>query len=105
MLVVLMGLFFISLVLDEYSVVRHAMQDNRIEACIELEAEDYEWDEGQIQNLTQFFTPHPAPLPRRRSFSLSGRQERGFVSDKQKLGLVRRYAPRKGMASYNYTLT
>ena len=105
MLVVLMGLFFISLVLDEYSDVRHAMQDNRIEACIELEAEDYEWDEGQIQNLTQFFTPHPAPLPRRRGFSLSGRQERGFISDKQRLGLVRRYALRKAILHHNYART
>ena len=105
MLAVLMGLFFISLVLDEYSDVRHAMQDNRIEACIELEAEDYEWDEGQIQNLTQFFTPHPAPLPRRRGFSLSGRQERGFISDKQRLGLVRRYALRKAILHHNYART
>jgi len=105
-LIVLMGVFFASLALDEYSDVRHAIQDSSIEACLELETEDYEWDEGQVQHLTQtpFQGEGASPLLE------NGREALGtgsipFISDKQKLGLVRRYAPRKGIASHNYTLT
>ena len=106
MLIVMMSLFGVALAIDEYNDCRHAIEDLRVENCVELETEDYEWDEGQVQNLFQSISQGEGVSP----FGGKGREVFGvdtapFVSDKQRLGLVRRCAPRKGMLSYNYILT
>ncbi|MBR4563390.1 MAG: hypothetical protein IKO26_02960 [Paludibacteraceae bacterium] len=105
MLILLMSLFVAALAIDEYNDSRRMTEDLRIESCVELETEDYEWDEGLTQNITPALTSHPNPLLRRASFSSFGKEERGFISGKQRLGLVRRYAPRKTFVCYNYALT
>ncbi|MBR0064521.1 MAG: hypothetical protein IJQ06_02875 [Paludibacteraceae bacterium] len=105
MLILLMSLFVAALAIDEYNDSRRMTEDLRIESCVELETEDYEWDEGLTQNITPALTPHPNPLLRRTSFSSFGKGERGFISDKQRLGLVRRYVPRKTFVCYNYART
>ena len=51
MLVVMMSLFVAALAADEYNDSRRIAEDLRVESCMELEAEDYEWDEGQVQHL------------------------------------------------------
>ncbi len=45
MLIFIMSLFSVALVMDEYSYSQRFSQDLRIENCVELEKEDYEWDE------------------------------------------------------------
>lgn len=106
MLVVMMSLFVAALAADEYNDSRRIAEDLRVESCMELEAEDYEWDEGQVQHLTDL-----SPVSPKGRSSLSLREgwtevsRTPFISDKQRLGLVRRYAPQKSIASHNYTLT
>ena len=103
MLIALMGLFAVALALDEYNDHRRTMEDLRIESCVEIETEDYEWDETDISS--QSVAPQtPTLTPKERNLSFDGRREKGYISDKQKIGLVRRYAPRKGIASHNYAL-
>ena len=105
MLVAMMSLFAVAVAIDEYNDSRRIADDLRIESCMELETEDYEWDEGLTQSLTPALTPHHTSLLNGSCLSLLGRRERGFISDKQRLGLVRHYAPRKAFACYNYALT
>lgn len=106
MLMVMMSMFVAALAADEYNDSRRIAEDLRVESCMELEAEDYEWDEGQVQHLTDL---SPVSPKGRSSLSLGeGWAEVSrtpFISDKQRLGLVRRYAPQKSIASHNYTLT
>ena len=104
MLILLMSLFVAALAIDEYNDSRRMTEDLRIESCVELETEDYEWDEGLTQNIT------PALISKgeeRNYMSLLTDYQLSapYISDKQKLGLVRRYAPRKAFVGYNYART
>ena len=103
---VLMSAFAACLIADEWSDMRHAWQDLQIEAMAEIEVEDFEWDEfgGDncnpiVSNLTLILSPGEGASP------FMGRRERGFISDKHRLGLVRRYAPRKAILRHNYART
>ena len=104
-LIVLMSVFVVALAMDEYNDSRRIAEDLRIESCVELETEDYEWDEGQVQQLSPTLSQGEGFSP----LAGDGREVFGgpapCISDKQKLGLVRRYAPRKGFARYNYART
>ena len=103
-LVVLMSMFVVSLAIDEYDDSRRIAEDLRIEGCVELETEDYEWDEG----LTPSLTPVIISKGEERNYMslLTDYQlSAPYISDKQKLGLVRRYAPRKAFVGYNYART
>jgi hypothetical protein len=107
MLVVMMSLFAMALAMDEYNDSRRIAEDLRIESCVELEAEDYEWDESDISCQPGRTCISRQPIM---CISLPFKSGEGIVpspriSDKQRLGLVRRYAPRKALACYNYTLT
>ena len=104
MFLVLMGLFSVSLALDEYSDLKHAIQDCRIEACIELETEDFEWDEMQAQSVTQCLTMRDDEWACQ-VLVTDNQPSAPYISDKQKIGLVRRYAPRKALVCYNCALT
>ena len=104
-LILLMSLFAMALAMDEYSDSRRIAEDLRIESCVELETEDYEWDESDMSNLPVYAGSMSAMY-----ISLPFTEEQGisnsrFISDKQRLGLVRRYAPRKALACYNYART
>ena len=107
MLVVMMSLFAMALAMDEYNDNCRIAEDLRIESCVELEAEDYEWDESDIscQPGRTCISRQPImcislPFKSREGIAPSPR-----ISDKQRLGLVRRYAPRKALACYNYAQT
>ena len=87
---VLMSVFAACLIADEWSDMRHAWQDLQIEATAEIEVEDFEWDESDIScQLSTINCQLSTP----------------FFSDKQRLGLVRRYAPRKAILRHNYART
>jgi hypothetical protein len=105
MLVVMMSLFAMALAMDEYNDSRRIAEDLRIESRVELEAEDYEWDESDISCQPSAISRQPImciSLPFREGMGIGSS---AFISDKQRLGLVRRYAPRKALACYNYALT
>ena len=107
MLVVMMSLFAMALAMDEYNDSRRIAEDLRIESCVELEAEDYEWDESDIscQPGRTCISRQPImciSLPFREGMGIGSS---AFISDKQRLGLVRRYAPQESIASHNYALT
>ena len=103
-LIMMMSVFVVSLAIDEYDDSRRIAEDLRIEGCVELETEDYEWDEG----LTPSLTPVIISKGEERNYMslLTDYQlSAPYISDKQKLGLVRRYAPRKALARHNCVLT
>lgn len=105
MLIVLMSLFAVALAMDEYNDNRRIAEDLRIESCVELETEDYEWDESDLTNQTASVSSLSAmyfSLPFTEGLRLAPSP---FISDKQRLGLVRRYAPRKALVCYNYAMT
>ncbi len=113
-----------SLALDEYSDVQHSLLSHTMDACIELELEDYEWDETEkwasslpltaAQPLL-WLLPTPTLVSRCIMHTCSeallaaawtmGPQTLRTTSHRKRLGLVSRYAPRKGIASDNSTLT
>ena len=102
----LMSAFVACMIADEWSDMRHAWQDIQLEATAEIEVEDFEWDEfggdncnPEDQDLTPTLFQGEGVSP------LTGIRERGFISDKQRLGLVRRYALRKAILRHNYALT
>ena len=101
---ILMSTFAVCLVEDEYSDMQRAVSDLRIEVCIELETEDFEWDEEVAQDLTP-------PLSQGEGESscmllvIGDQQSEPCVSLKLRLGLVRRYALNDSAQSDNYTLT
>ena len=102
---VLMSAFAACLIADEWSDMRHAWQDLQIEATAEIEVEDFEWDESDISCL-------PTTISRQFVMYISlpiwegmGIGSSAFISDKQRLGLVRRYAPRKAILRHNYART
>ncbi|MBQ7531386.1 MAG: hypothetical protein IJT12_06730 [Paludibacteraceae bacterium] len=104
----LMSVFGVCLVADEWDDMQRAWEDLQIEAMAEIEVEDFEWDEdgcdngdGQVRlrmNLSDGIV----------SVAISQVQptcSTALQSDEQKRGLVRRYAPRKGIVCTNYILT
>ena len=95
---VLMSAFATCLIADEWSDMRHAWQDLQMEAMAEIEVEDFEWDEFGGDNGICRTT-----LPIFESFDCQ--LSTPFTSDKQRLGLVRRYAPRKAILRHNYART
>ncbi len=104
-LILLMSLFAMALAMDEYSDSRRIAEDLRIESCVELETEDYEWDELDLSSQPVYAGGLSVMYI---SLPFTERQGVGsapFISDKQRLGLVRRYAPRKALACYNYAQT
>ena len=102
LLVVMMSLFVMSLVMDEYSDSRRIAEDLHIESCMELETEDYEWDELDLSSQPVYaggLSVMYISLPFREGQGLGSAP---YLSDKQRLGLVRRYAPRKAFVCYHY---
>ena len=102
---VLMSAFAACLIADEWSDMRHAWQDLQIEATAEIEVEDFEWDESDISCQPSDISRQPImciSLPFREGIGLGSSP---FTSDKQRLGLVRRYAPRKAILRHNYART
>ena len=103
---VLMSAFAACLIADEWSDMQHAWQDLQIEATAEIEVEDFEWDEFGGDNCNPVTSILAPTLSQGEGASpLMGKRERGFLSDKQRLGLVRRYAPRKAILRHNYART
>jgi hypothetical protein len=105
LLVVMMSLFVMSLVMDEYSDSRRIAEDLHIESCMELETEDYEWDELDLSSQPVYaggLSVMYISLPFTEGQGISNSP---FISDKQRLGLVRRYAPRKAILRHNYART
>ena len=103
---VLMSAFAVCLIADEWIDMRHAWQDMQIEATAEIEVEDFEWDEFGGDNGNPGSTSLAPAIPSSEETTLlSCRNDRGFISDKLWLGLVRRYAPRKVLPSCNCVLT
>ena len=102
---VLMSVFAACLIADEWSDMRHAWQDLQIEATAEIEVEDFEWNESdiscQLSTISRQFLMYIS-LP---FWEGMGIGSSAFISDKQRLGLVRRYAPRKAILRHNYART
>ena len=102
---VLMSAFAACLIADEWSDMQYAWQDLQIEATAEIEVEDFEWDETDIScqpsTISRQFVMYIS-LPFREGLGLGSSP---FTSDKQRLGLVRRYAPRKAILRHNYART
>ena len=105
MLVVMMSLFAMALAMDEYNDSCRIAEDLRIESCVELEAEDYEWNESDISCQPSAISRQPIMCISLPFKSGEGIAPSPRISDKQRLGLVRRYALRKALACYNYALT
>ena len=105
-IIITMSMFVLALIVDEYSDSRRALDDLRIESCVELETEDYEWgdsdEDNMMQGVSNLISLMPNYCP---SHNFSFRYSAIHQSDKQKLGLVRRYAPNDNFVSYNYILT
>ena len=104
-LIVMMSLFVVALAIAEYTDSRRIAEDLKIETCVELETEDYEWDEfdddsGICNIAISQYAPIHRPL-----CTISNPLPSPRISDKQRLGLVRRYAPRKALTGNNYVLT
>ena len=103
----LMSAFAACLIADEWSDMQHAWQDLQMEATAEIEVEDFEWDESDINCqpgrtcISRQFVMYIS-LPFREGLGLGSS---AFISDKQRLGLVRRYALRKAILRHNYTRT
>ncbi|MBR7153842.1 MAG: hypothetical protein IKD12_00855, partial [Paludibacteraceae bacterium] len=102
---VLMSAFAACLVTDEWSDMRYAWQDLQMEATAEIEVEDFEWDESdiscQLSTISRQFVKYIS-LPLGEGMGIGSS---AFISDKQRLGLVRRYAPRKAILRHNYART
>lgn len=104
---ILMSAFATCLIADEWSDMLYAWQDMQIETTAEIEVEDFEWDEFGGDNGVGITTTSRLYAA---SFSLPFREGVGagsfpFISDKQRLGLVRRYALRKVVLRHNYDRT
>ncbi len=102
---VLMSAFAACLIADEWSDMQHAWQDLQIEATAEIEVEDFEWDESDISCQPSTISRQPImciSLPLKEGMGIGSSV---FISDKQRLGFVRRYAPRKAILRHNYAQT
>ena len=106
MLIVLMSAFAVVLALDEYNDYHRMIEDLRMESCVELETANYEWDEsGNDNGVAETYAPSLKSLLPPLASAQRTNIATPYISDKQKLGLVRRYAPRKDAAASNYMLT
>ena len=104
---ILMSAFATCLIADEWSDMLYALQDMQIETTAEIEVEDFEWDEFGGDNGTGITTTSRIYAS---SFSHPFWEGLGsgsfpFISDKQRLGLVRRYALRKVVLRHYYDRT
>lgn len=102
---VLMSAFAACLIADEWSDMQHAWQDLQIEATAEIEVEDFEWEESDISCQPSDISRQPImciSLPFKEGMGIGSSP---FISDKQRLGLVRRYALRKAILCHNYART
>ncbi|MBR1426997.1 MAG: hypothetical protein IJ581_06045 [Paludibacteraceae bacterium] len=106
LVLVLMSVFAVALVLDEYGDCRRAAQDVLIETCAEIEADDYEWDEDGTDNWDGRDNVQSSDVRCTKVLCLedstTGLNAVSLSSNEQKRGLVRRYAPRKGFAGAYY---
>ena len=104
----MMSLFAVCLIADEWGDMQRAWEDMQIEAMAEIEVEDFEWDEDGSDNWdgrTNFSPALSQDEGEMCMVCLLSVQKTALQSDEQKRGLVRRYAPRKGIARANYILT
>ena len=63
MLIFMMSLFSVALVMAKYNDSQRFSQDLRIENCVELEKEDYEWDEfAALDSVKPFLVSIRNPL-------------------------------------------
>ena len=104
---VLTVLFFVVLAVDEWQDAARAMQDMTIETCEEVEPYDFEWDEeddphGTVVQTRALAMSAVCPMQGEEGGELCAVAKQ---SDSMRLGQVRRYAPRKALACYNYALT
>lgn len=106
MLVVMMSLFAVALAFDEYGDDLRAMADLQTETCVELQSVDMEWDEDGTDNGDGQLCMNSA-LCVANDLTAAGQSRHehsaALQSDKQRRGLVRRYAPRKNIGA-NYIL-
>ena len=103
-----MSLFAVCLIADEWGDMQRAWEDMQIEAMAEIEVEDFEWDEDGADNgdgLSHQGISMPEQTVAQCGFILPETSSAALQSDEQKRGLVRRYAPRKGIVRANYILT
>lgn len=108
LVLILMSTFVVVLCMDEYVDQRRAAQDMLIETCMEIDADDYEWDEADEFSGADCQTQKDIVLKANVLSLLTqtqGLNANSLTSDEHKLSLVRRYAPRKALQSYNYILT
>ncbi len=101
----MMSMFVVAMALDTYTDRQRGAEDILMESGVELETEDYEWDEldednGIYRTALTSYAPIYCQLPTHNDKFTTIR-----ISDKQRLGLVRRYAPRKALVCHNYNLT
>ena len=99
----LMSMFVVALVADDWSDTRHSLTEVCEEVLEEWTEEESEWDDEDVlfvggQNIgivplceISLMNLHVSPV-----VSVA------HQSDEQKRGLVRLYAPRKALYSYNY---
>ena len=102
---ILMSAFATCLIADEWSDMLYAWQDMQIETTAEIEVEDFEWDESDISCQPSTISRQPImciSLPFREGMGIGSSV---FISAKQRLGLVRRYSPRKAILRHNYART
>lgn len=107
LVLILMSAFVIALCMDEYVDQKRAAQDMLIEVCAEVEADDYEWDEADEFSGTHY-NAQSDDVQCTKELLLADNQRlntTSLISEEHKLGMVRRYAPRKALQSYNYILT
>ena len=101
---IFMSTFAVAMGLDEYGDMHRLLQDMVVESCMEIEVEDYEWDEANefcgVGRLSAVYTNSSLYT----LYLLSDGKYINHVSllsDEHKRGLVRRYAPRKALSSHN----
>lgn len=102
-----MSAFAVALVLDEYGDWQRVAQDLLVESCMEMEAEDYEWDEADEFSgvaSTSVRMLQGASFVMLLS-SCNRLNTSSLLSDEHKRGLVRRYVPSQASHSYNYART
>lgn len=104
----LMSLFAVCLIADEWGDMQRAWEDMQVEALAEIEVEDFEWDEDGMDNWDGKDNFSPVVSQGEGEMCvvcLLNEHKTALQSDEQKRGLVRRYAPRKGIVRANYVLT
>ncbi|MBR3565350.1 MAG: hypothetical protein IKN91_03345 [Paludibacteraceae bacterium] len=101
-LITLMSLFAVCLLVDKWNDIHIATEDMRIEACVEVETEDFEWDEeDEINCVVMTTTSFNTFFAYFQCQKADGVLSVACTSNKQRLGLVRRYAPEGVILSCN----